>query len=59
MLQKPGEKIFFVWGEFLIGGNGFENVGLCSREDGKISKRRKMADFGSKGVIFGVLGASG
>ena len=35
---------FFVWGEFLIGGNGFENFAPCSRENGaKISKKRKMA----------------
>ena len=26
MFQKPGKIFFFVWGEFLMGGNGSENL---------------------------------
>ena len=26
MFQKPGKSFFFVWGEFLMGGNGFETL---------------------------------
>ena len=37
-------EFFFCLGEFLIGGNGFENFAPCSWENEvKISKKRKMA----------------